>query len=103
MKTAREAAERLGTFLEEMRRNNLMPVAARNALEEDARYIEKSVKILTDGDVEAIRSLWKEVQQLSHFFGGDYAEGSNQVRLLSLMDEFQTALLEDMVIIRAKS
>jgi hypothetical protein len=103
MKTALEAAEELGSFLEEMRRNNIIPNAARDALEEDARYIKKSMRILCNGDVEAIRSLWKEVQQLSHFFGGDYAEGSNQVQLLKLMDEFQTALLEDMVIMRAKS
>ena len=92
-------AHRLKAFLDQMG-TNLIGSDAQLSLYKDKEYMEKSIAILSSDDTESINGLWREVQYLSRFFGGDYAQGSDQSRLLQLMDEFADALLDDIVSLR---
>jgi hypothetical protein len=72
------------------------------ALQKDLQYLEKCASVLAGEDNDAINDLWREVQYLSRFFGG-YAEGEDQRHLQKLMDDFETALLEEIVVLRSQS
>jgi hypothetical protein len=103
MKQSLKVARNIKSFLAEMETTSTLSSDERYALDKDKKYIDKSIAILSGNDSAAINDLWREVQYMSQFFGGDYAEGSNQLRLLDLMDQFETALLDDVVAMRSNS
>ena len=100
MSGALAAAENLRDFLARTKRNNSLSESKLVALEQDYAYAEKCVTILCGQDTRAINDLWKEIQYLSQFFGGDYAQGVNQRELEKLLDELHTAVLELVVSLR---
>jgi hypothetical protein len=100
MNTALETAEKIRTLLTELRQTDISD-DARYALAKDTQYIEKCISILTSADNEAVEALWRDVQYLSRFFGGDYVSGDNQRRLTELSDQFQKSLLD--VVVRTRS
>lgn len=100
MQNSLEVAHRLKAFLDEIDATNLIASDAQLALHKDREYMEKSIEILSSDNVDEINGLWREIQYLSRFFGGDYAQGSNQTRLLQLMSEFEEAVFEDIVSLR---
>ena len=100
MQKSLEVANRLKAFLNEMGAINLIGSDAQLALDKDREYMEKSILILSSDNIDKINGLWREIQYLSRFFGGDYAQGSNQTRLLQLMSEFEEAVFEDTVSLR---
>jgi hypothetical protein len=96
-----KVVEELGAHLRGiMTKQSLSPRAAL-ALQKDMQYLEKCASMLTSQDSNAINDLWREVQYLSRFFGEGYAEGDDQYRLQKLMDDFETALLEEIVLLRS--
>ena len=97
MSEALAAAENLRNFLAGIKSNNSLSESKLVALQQDQAYAEKCVAILSGQDTRAINDLWKEIQYLSQFFGGDYAQGANQMRLEKLLDELHTAVLEVVV------
>lgn len=99
MQNSLEVARKLKAFLDQMG-TNLVEPDAQLSLQKDKQYMEKSIAILSSDDADSINGLWREVQYLSRFFGGDYAQGSDQSLLLQLMDEFGEALLDDIVSLR---
>ena len=100
MHNSLEAARNLKAFLDEMGATDVIGSDAQLALHKDTQYMERSIAILTSDNVDHINELWREIQYLSRFFGGDYAQGSNQTRLLQLMSEFEEAVCEDIVSLR---
>jgi hypothetical protein len=100
MQNSLDAANRLKALLDEMGPTNFIELDAQLALYKDREFMEKSIAILSSDNVDEINGLWREVQYLSRFFGGDYAQGSNQTRLLQLMNEFEEAVFEDIVSLR---
>jgi hypothetical protein len=102
MNASLDVAKQIKDLLTEIRKDNPSENDARYALDKDIEYIEKCVAILSSNDTEGINDLWREVQYFSRFFGGDYAQRAKQKTLLALMDEFETALLDDIVAMRAK-
>src|SRR5688572_24275794 len=100
MQKSLDVANKLKAFLDEMGSTNIIGFDAQQALHKDREFMEKSIAVLSSANVDKINGLWKEVQYLSRFFGGDYAEGSNQASLLQLMTEFEEAMFEDIVSLR---
>jgi hypothetical protein len=43
----------------------------------DKAFLEKAISAFAAGDPEAINLVWRDVQHLSRFFGGDYVMHSN--------------------------
>lgn len=66
------------------------------------QYLEKCLFVLSERRSDEINDLWSEVQYLSRFFGEGYAAGEEQQQLLKLMDDFESALLEEIVVMRSK-
>lgn len=100
MSGALAAAENLRDFLADIKRSNSLSEDKFVALEQDYAYAEKCITILSGQDKRAINDLWKEIQYLSQFFGGDYVQAANQRRLEKLLDELHTAVLELVVSLR---
>lgn len=86
-----------------IRRQPFISPRAAFALEKDARYLEKCAAVLSEKESDALNELWSEVQYLSRFFGEGYAEGKDQQLLQKLMDDFEGALLDDIVVLRSNS
>lgn len=103
MDRALQIAEKIRDFLLNIKESSDLEMNARLALDNDIDYIEKCIDVLSSADVEAINSLWHEVQYLSKFFGGDYVVGEHRQRFVELMDDFHEAMLESVVKIRSKS
>jgi len=100
MQKSLNVATRLKAFLDEIGATILIGSDAQLALHKDREFMEKSIAILSSDNVDQINGLWREVQYLSRFFGGDYAQSSNQARLSELMSEFEEAVFEDIVSLR---
>jgi hypothetical protein len=100
MSDALAAAEHLRDFLAGIKTNGSLSKSKLVALEQDHAYAEKCVAILSGQDPRAINDLWKEIQCLSQFFGGDYSQGANQRQLEKLLDDLHTAVLEVVVSLR---
>lgn len=100
MQNSLNVANRLKAFLDEMGATNLIGSDAQLALHKDREFMTNTIAILSSGNVDELNGLWREVQFLSRFFGGDYAQGSNQTRLLQLMSEFEEAVFDDIVSLR---
>jgi hypothetical protein len=100
MSEALAAAENLRDFLAGIKTNDSLSESKLAALEQDYAYADKCVAILSGQDTRAINDLWREIQYLSQFFGGDYAQGANQRQLEKLLDELHTAVLEVVVSLR---
>jgi hypothetical protein len=100
MSGALAAAENIRDFLAGIKRSNSLSESKLLALEQDYEYVEKCIAILYGRDPGAINDLWKEIQYLSQFFGGDYAQGPNQRQLEKLLDNLHTAVLELVVSLR---
>src|SRR5688572_14328531 len=96
-------ARRMREFLTELRSRASLSARANHCLEKDLTYLEKSVRVLSGKDPDSVNDLWREVQYLSRFFGEGYAEGQDQRQLQDLMEEFESALLEDIAVLRTKS
>jgi hypothetical protein len=101
MSDALAAAENLRDFLVAIKRNNSLSETKLVALEQDNDYVERCIAILSGRDTRAINDLWKEIQYLSQFFGGDYAQGTNQKQLQKLSEDLHTAVLELVVSLRS--
>lgn len=91
MHCALEAAANVRALLLKIERGQ-MSDDARRALNQDLKYIERAIDVLNGSDADAVMSLWREVQYLSKFFGGDYATGENRLRLDELSSSFQDSL-----------
>ena len=100
MNEALKAAENLRDFLAGIKTNDSLSESKLVALEQDYAYVEKCVATLSRQDERAISDLWKEIQYLSQFFGGDYAQGTNQFQLQKLSGDLHTAVLELVVSLR---
>lgn len=103
MTTSLEIVRKLQRFLIRVGEDASLSSRAVYALNKDKKYVEKCIDVLSSDDTERTNDLWREVQYFSRFFGEGYAEGADQRQLLDLMDEFETALLDDVVAIRAKT
>jgi hypothetical protein len=100
MNEALRAAENLREFLAGIKRNNSLSESKLVALKQDYAYVEKCIAILSGRDTRAINDLWREIQYFSQFFGGDYAQGTNQAQLQKLSEDLHTAVLELVVSLR---
>ena len=100
MSEALAAAENLRAFLAGIKTNGSLSESKLFALEQDHAYAEKCVAILSGQDPRAINDLWKEIQYLSRFFGGDYAQGVDQRQLEKLLDDLHTAVLDVVLSLR---
>jgi hypothetical protein len=100
MSGALTAAENLRDFLADIMRNNSLSESKLVALRQDFDYVEKCITILSGGDTQLINDLWGEIQYLSQFFGGDYAQGTERMQLERLLDDLHTAVLELVVSLR---
>jgi hypothetical protein len=99
---ALEAAGKLRDFLAGLKKNTTLSESKLTALDEDSGYVEKCLTVLSVGETEAVNNLWIEVQHMSRFFGGDYAQGSNGRQLTQLIDEFHAAVFELVVSLRSR-
>jgi hypothetical protein len=103
MAEALNVVKRMHEFLTELGSRGSLSQRATHSLNKDLGYLQRAADILSARDTDAVNDLWREVQYISRFFGEGYAEGSDQQKLLKLMDEFETALLDDIVVLRSLS
>ena len=96
-------ARKMREFITELRTRTALSPRASHCLEKDLTYLEKSIEVLSGNDPDCVNDLWREVQYLSRFFGEGYAEGKDQRQLHDLMEEFESALLDDIVVLRSRS
>ena len=101
MAKALGAAEKLRSFLAEFEKDTNLSPSKLQVLETDCNYVQKCIAVLSGGNPDAINELWREIQHLSQFFGGDYAQGKDQQQLIILMDELQGAVLDLIVSLRS--
>ena len=94
--------QRMRDFLTELQRRQSLTARAAYSLGKDITYLEKCVGVLSGNDPDSVNDLWREVQYLSRFFGEGYAVAEDQQRLQQLMEEFESALLDDIVVLRSK-
>ena len=102
MANALRAAERLHVFLAKFEKDRNLSQDKLQVLETDCNYVQKCVAVLSESNPDAINELWTELQHLSQFFGGDYAQGEDQRQLMMLMDELQGAVLHLIVSLRSQ-
>jgi len=100
MSGALAAAEKLRDFLTGIKRSNALSGSKLVALGQDCDYVEKCITILSGRDTESINDLWGEIQYLSQFFGGDYAQGNERMQLEKLSDDLHSAVLELVISMR---
>ncbi|NVN99667.1 MAG: hypothetical protein HXX17_10105 [Geobacteraceae bacterium] len=70
------------------------------ALERDRKFIDFATVSLASKNPDTINELWRQVQCLSHFFGGDYIKYYRPVKFNSLMEEIFDQMLETVAEIR---
>lgn len=100
MSGALTAAENLRDFLAGIMSNKSLSEGKLVALRQDSDYVEKCITILSGRDTQLINDLWGEIQYLSRFFGGDYAQGIQRRQLEKLLDDLHTGMLELVVSLR---
>ena len=68
---------------------------ASEALEHDVQYIESCIALLKSGQKDQINEVWRGVQKISKFFGGDYLSTvDDEDKLNNLLDDFFRELLD---------
>ena len=101
MSTAPKTAQLLGFLVDlQDKSGSLMSMGAQVALREDIEFMEIALEVLRAGQPDDINELWRRVQSLSRFFGGDYLPRGLYNNWSDLCEAFKTEVFEAVVVAR---